>query len=252
MNPSGALAPLNPRTVLARCIAEIKALFQMWHDARQIIRPSVDALRKYCARQIHRPKLGRSTILRALAALYGSFVQRERRYRRSSLYLVMEPAQMSFSFTFETAVETAVVTPVEKPCSRSFTLISSRERTHQTEPKREERREMAPQSDFQEYFGIFVAAGKPLNEVDMRRAAMQWVSMTEEDRRGALLDARRTCVLASSAHFVPFPINHLLARGWTRVALVRTLPTLRPADIKAGERDIEAKRLLSERLRKQA
>jgi hypothetical protein len=84
-----------------------------------------------------------------------------------------------------------------------------------------------PEPDqFSEYFGIFVASGKALNRGDMERACREWVSLGEQDRLGAIEDARKTCMSASGPAFVPFPSNHLRAKGWTRVALPRTLPAI--------------------------
>lgn len=104
--------------------------------------------------------------------------------------------------------------------------------------------------DFQQYFAIFIAGGKALNEVDMRRAAMQWVSMTIADRILAIKDATRVCILASHPNFVPLPINHLLGRGWTREAMERTLPTVTRKQLADAEQSKKVQRSLSDRARR--
>lgn len=72
--------------------------------------------------------------------------------------------------------------------------------------------------DFDEYFNIFVGAGKALNDTDRHRACTEWVSLGEAEQLEAIAHARRAVNWATSPAYVPYPVNHLRSRAWTREA----------------------------------
>lgn len=80
---------------------------------------------------------------------------------------------------------------------------------------------------FDAYFGVFLASGRPLSEHDRMRACQMWISLDGRERPGwqhaAMTDAIDVCRNASHPRFVPLPVNHLIAKPWTRVAMPRTL-----------------------------
>ena len=77
---------------------------------------------------------------------------------------------------------------------------------------------------FKEYIGIFYAAGKAMNTQDIQRAHAAWIGIGSEEWDAATKHALEQCQRTRHAQFVPMPVNHLLDRGWTRVAPARTLP----------------------------
>lgn len=81
-----------------------------------------------------------------------------------------------------------------------------------------------PASDpqFQTYFGVFLAAGKALNQPDMHRAAEVWRHLPLSDRLGATQHARQICQATEDPKFIPLPVNHLQSQAWTRIAMKRT------------------------------
>jgi hypothetical protein len=110
-----------------------------------------------------------------------------------------------------------------------------------------ERHFVKPCEGFERYFGIFLAAGKPLSEVDMVRARFRWEELGTHDQLAAIAHALRLCS-ETEARYVPLPENHLTTQAWTRVAMPRSLPRpLKPADQRAIERHNDVLDLLEKR-----
>ncbi len=82
-------------------------------------------------------------------------------------------------------------------------------------------------NSFDDYWELFVSAGKALNEADKRKAMGLWIDMPEEEQRVAFKDAHAKALDGTwpSARLTPMPYSHLSQKPWTRVALGRTLPT---------------------------
>lgn len=95
---------------------------------------------------------------------------------------------------------------------------------------------------FEAYIGVFLGAGKALNERDVMFACREWVNLTPAEQQMAHQDALRAVREASSAQYVPMPRNHLVARGWTRKAV----PGARPMS-KAEQLDAEVSRIMREK-----
>ncbi len=77
---------------------------------------------------------------------------------------------------------------------------------------------------FTNYIGIFYAAGKPLNPHDVQRAAAAWTGLEATEWAPATRHALDQCQRTRHVQFIPLPVNHILDRGWTRIAPPRTLP----------------------------
>jgi len=99
---------------------------------------------------------------------------------------------------------------------------------------------------FERFFGLFIAAGKPLNQADMVRAQMQWSRLDVGQRFSALADAEQQLMRTREARFIPLPDNYLAGRPWTRTALPRTLPYINPKTDEALKKHDEVLRLLKE------
>ena len=100
---------------------------------------------------------------------------------------------------------------------------------------------------FSNYIGIFYAAGKAMNVQDVHRAHAAWIGVGPEHWAPATKHALEQCQRTRHAQFVPMPVNHLLDRGWTRVAPERTLPFEPPKQPTRGElaQDSAARRFLA-------
>ncbi len=84
------------------------------------------------------------------------------------------------------------------------------------------------------YIGVYRAAGKPLNDMDERKACLIWVGLSDADRYLAF--AHITKIAAERPeHFIPMPVRHLQGREWERTAKPRTLPA--PKSAKSAEFD---------------
>lgn len=102
---------------------------------------------------------------------------------------------------------------------------------------------------WQEYIGVFLAAGKPLNDRDLEKALREWLSMDAGNRAQAQLSAVQVCGAADSQNFIPLPVNHLVGRAWTRRAPERVLPVTKPPS-KAQRGQDEAERRFDEMMAK--
>ena len=95
-----------------------------------------------------------------------------------------------------------------------------------SEPRAQGRKQLPVGFDeaFSNYIGIFYAAGKAMNVHDVHRAHAAWIGIGPGEWEAATKHALEQCQRTRHAQFVPMPVNHLLDRGWTRVAPPRTLP----------------------------
>jgi hypothetical protein len=84
---------------------------------------------------------------------------------------------------------------------------------------------------FEEFIGIFVAAGKPLNAGDVAGAQVLWPLLSFQDRKLAISAIEKQLRATVCVAFMPLPVNFLRARPWTRTAPPRTLPYNKPSKI---------------------
>ncbi len=97
---------------------------------------------------------------------------------------------------------------------------------------------------FQAYLGVFLAAGRPLNDEDAQLAHRLWRQMPIEERIAAGRHAIKMCV-ETVTEFLPLPVNHLRGKAWTRVAPPRTLPYRPPlGNSKFGRGLVNAMKIL--------
>lgn len=82
---------------------------------------------------------------------------------------------------------------------------------------------------FQQFLGIFVAAGVAMNERDRIRCAQMWVSIAIEDQRKIVPDVLKKSTDGSwpTASKTRRPWNYLEGQEWTRTAMPRALPIVR-------------------------
>jgi hypothetical protein len=76
----------------------------------------------------------------------------------------------------------------------------------------------------EQFIGLFLAAGKPLNKGDMQRAKSRWCELSPEDQTAAFNTAHEKLIQTADPQFIPLPANFLSAKSWTRSAPPRTLP----------------------------
>jgi hypothetical protein len=76
----------------------------------------------------------------------------------------------------------------------------------------------------EQFIGLFLAAGKPLNKGDMQRAKSRWCELSPEDQTAAFNAAHGKLIQTADPQFIPLPANFLSAKSWTRSAPPRTLP----------------------------
>ncbi len=86
----------------------------------------------------------------------------------------------------------------------------------------------SPSIGWEVYIGIFLAAGKPLNDRDLEKTLRIWLGMPTEAKLQATSDAEAMCRSASSHEHIKFPFNHLSDHPWTRKAPERVLPYDKP------------------------
>lgn len=104
-----------------------------------------------------------------------------------------------------------------------------------------------PMHGFEEFIGLFLAAGKPVNPGDVIQAQAKWVTLNEESKLLAFQDARQQLMRTRDARYMPLPANYLAARPWTRTAPARTLPYIDPKTEKALDTHSEVSKLLEEK-----
>lgn len=97
---------------------------------------------------------------------------------------------------------------------------------------------VAPDEIFDQYIGVFAAAGKPMNPdgSDKAEARKVWLTYGADDREGACRNALEICMKRQNVDLIPMPASHLAKAHWRRVAQPRTLPMMIPN----GEVDVNA------------
>lgn len=76
---------------------------------------------------------------------------------------------------------------------------------------------------WENFIGLYLAAGKALNEQDLAEGLREWLSLEMPDQLAAFRHLQ-TEALRSEARFLMFPANYLRKRPWTRVGPGRVLP----------------------------
>ena len=76
---------------------------------------------------------------------------------------------------------------------------------------------------WEEYLGVFLFAGKALNDADIQDALRNWLSLDVADRILAFQHIQ-SVARENEAQFVPMPANHLRKKPWTRRGPGRLLP----------------------------
>lgn len=84
---------------------------------------------------------------------------------------------------------------------------------------------------FEEFIGIFVAAGKPMNIGDVGAAKIPWSLLGPDEKAVAIAAIEKQLRATESAAFMPLPLSFLRAKPWTRTAPPRTLPYDKPSKI---------------------
>ena len=102
---------------------------------------------------------------------------------------------------------------------------------------------------FKDFIGLFLSAGKPLNERDINLAKSRWKSLSIGDKRAAFKVARDQLQRTIEVEFIPLPVNFLTAKAWTREGVARTLPVVKPEkkNKRASEQEAMIQRVLNER-----
>ena len=79
---------------------------------------------------------------------------------------------------------------------------------------------------FQEFIGIFLAAGKLLNDRDAERALKVWLNVDAPEHPAILELLKRSVVDGtwSDARHTPMPASYLGSKAWTRIGPGRVLP----------------------------
>lgn len=180
------------------------------------------------------------TIRRWLARLReDGCIEIHQRGPTSSLYVLLKPPnEQAFEQAFEQA--RASYPLVSK-------ILSEEESPRRKPPCSEGGFVTRPMDGFERFFGLFLAAGKPMNEGNMIQAQARWSCLTPQDKACAIADAERQLIRTKETRFMPFPENYLAARPWNRTAPSRTLPYIDPKTDKALQTHDEVLRLLKER-----
>lgn len=220
---------------LSRGARDLLDLFRWFHRRAKTVFPSQYELAKWLKCSIR-------SVKRFVAELLGlGIIDVERRYRRSSVYRIVQDVP-------------ALVPIVVTPCSSSprvyskFESRETREEQRRKPPVMEESSMLPkPMEGFERFMGLFVAAGKPMNDGNVIRAQAAWSRLTQADKIRAFQDAERQLIRTLDPRWMPFPENYLAARSWTRTAPARSLPYIDPKTDKALQTHDEVLRLLKER-----
>jgi hypothetical protein len=105
----------------------------------------------------------------------------------------------------------------------------------------------APVRGFQEFIGLFLAAGKAINDRDLILAEKRWTALPLPDQLSALKTAKYQLEHTADEHFIPLPQNFLGAKPWTRAAPPRSLPAIHPKTDRAKKRHDEMMEILEAR-----
>jgi hypothetical protein len=98
------------------------------------------------------------------------------------------------------------------------------------------------------FVGLFVSAGKPLNERDINLAKSRWKELSLADKRAAFRVARDQLQRTIEPEYIPLPANFLTAKPWTRTGEARSLPYVDKKLKREIDKFNEVQRLLEEGL----
>jgi len=100
----------------------------------------------------------------------------------------------------------------------------------------------APAPDlFQEFIGVFLAAGKKLNNVDIERALKLWLNFDAQEHVVILEHLKRSVrdgTWSDELH-TPMPRRYLQSMAWTRVGPGRVLPHPPRSEAESAQRRAE-------------
>ena len=104
---------------------------------------------------------------------------------------------------------------------------------------------------FQEFIGVFLAAGKKLNDRDVERARKLWRNFNAPEHAAILEHLKRAVVDGtwSSERYIPMPASYLESKAWTRIGPGRVLkrPPQQESKAESAQRRAEARFLRGER-----
>jgi|HubBroStandDraft_4_1064222.scaffolds.fasta_scaffold210847_2 hypothetical protein len=182
--------------------------------------------------------------------LRGGFVAKTRRANKSSFVTILRRI-IALPFAPRTSLpykdEPTVVNPStmgRDTDAREPPKVRVERKPMQTALERND--DHPPMTGFEEFFGLFVAAGKPLHKADLGEAQAAWTRLTLEAKRLAFVAARERLMRTLEPRFMPTPARFLQARSWQRDALERTLPYIDPKMDREADKYNEVLRLLKE------
>jgi hypothetical protein len=96
---------------------------------------------------------------------------------------------------------------------------------------------------FHEFVGVFLAAGKKLNERDIERALKLWLNSDPPEHAVILEHLKRSVVDGtwSDARYTPMPASYLESKAWTRTGPSRVLPRPPKSEADSGIRKAAAR-----------
>lgn len=69
---------------------------------------------------------------------------------------------------------------------------------------------------WEEYIVIMAKGGKKFSSYDLGVGLKQWLSLSPNDQQAAIVHATEICLKTADPQFIPFPVNHLKQKQWTR------------------------------------
>ena len=117
---------------------------------------------------------------------------------------------------------------------------------------REEKRVATTAPDrFQEFIGMFIAAGKAMNEIDIEAALKLWLNSEPPEHDDICGDVERKLRDGtwSDARHTPMPKRYLEGKEWTRKAIPRVLPTVGAKSRTQANHDKAAAEFIAEQAR---
>lgn len=78
----------------------------------------------------------------------------------------------------------------------------------------------------EQFIGLFLSAGKPLNKGDLARTQSRWCELSPDDQVAAFNSAHEKLIQTADPQFIPLPANFLSDKPWTRKAMPRSLPVV--------------------------
>lgn len=103
---------------------------------------------------------------------------------------------------------------------------------------------------FEEFVGVFAAAGVAMNDRDIERCLRKFISLEPAVQSLVVADVKRKALNGtwSSERFTPRPWNYLADEQWTRRSIPRLLPDARQESrAERGQREAEAAFLAEDR-----